>query len=460
MASPGTGKNNCFVYFIAAIAATGGLLFGYDTGVISGALLFIKKEWSLMPMSQELVVSAVLVGAILGAAFSGKLADRFSRRTVIIGTAVIFFVGSFWTSMAHSVSLLIAGRVVIGVAIGVASFAVPLYISEISPPRVRGALVSLNQLAITIGIVLSYLIDDAFAHLPHGWRYMFLIGIFPAMILGIGMLFLPRTPRWLMSKGKEDEASLVLEKLSGKEDVAKSIREIKRTMDEESGGSWSELARPWLRPTLIIGIVLMFIQQVTGINTVIYYAPTIFQMAGFQSATSAISATVGVGIVNVLMTVVAIWLVDKWGRKPLLSVGLIGIVVSLGILGFAFKEQAVLGAGLKWVAVGSLVLYIASFAVSLGPICWLIISEIYPLKIRGVAMSLATVANWAFNFVVALTFLTLVQKITATGAFWLYGVVGIAGWFFCYYYVPETKGHTLEEIEDHFVQGKHPGDLK
>lgn len=460
MSSKEAKRSNLMVCIIASIAATGGLLFGYDTGVISGALLFIKKEWSLMPMSQEFVVSAVLVGAIMGAALSGKLADYFGRRVLIIFTAVIFALGSFWTSMAHSVDWLIAGRVVIGVAIGVASFTVPLYISEIAPTRVRGALVSLNQLAITIGIVVSYLVDDAFAGVSHGWRYMFLMGVIPAVILGIGMLFLPRTPRWLMSKNKEDEARLVLNKLSGGEDIEKDVRDMKKAMTEESGGSWSELALPWLRPALIIGIGLMFIQQVTGINTVIYYAPTIFQMAGFETATVAITATIGVGIVNVLMTVVAIWLVDKWGRKPLLSVGLIGMVIALGILGLAFLKQETLGTGLKWVTVGSLMLYIAAFAVSLGPICWLIISEIYPLRIRGLAMSLATVSNWVFNFIVALTFLTLVQKITATGAFWLYAVVGIAGWFFCWYYVPETKGHTLEEIEDHFVKGKPPRDLK
>ncbi|MCD4783870.1 MAG: sugar porter family MFS transporter [Candidatus Eremiobacteraeota bacterium] len=453
-------QNNRFVYFIAAIAATGGLLFGYDTGVISGALLFIKKDWSLMPMSQEMVVSAVLIGAILGAAFSGKLADKLGRKNLIIYTAIIFAAGSFATSLAHSVDWLIAGRVIIGLAIGVASFTVPLYISEISPPKIRGALVSLNQLAITIGIVLSYLVDRGFASFPHGWRYMFLVGVIPSAILGFGMLFLPRSPRWLLGKKREDEARLVLEKVVPAEQVEGDIEEIKKSFAKEKGASWSELGVAWLRPALIIGVVMMLIQQCTGINTVIYYAPTIFQMAGFKSAMAAISATIGVGIVNVLMTVVSIALIDRVGRKPLLYVGLTGMIISLGVLGFAFKETAALGAGLKWVAVGSLILYIASFAVSLGPICWLIISEIYPLKVRGLAMSVATVANWGFNFIIALTFLSLIQKIGAPSTFWLYALVGVGGLIFCYCYVPETKGHSLEKIEEHWIKGGHPRDLK
>ncbi|MFH1791443.1 MAG: sugar porter family MFS transporter [Candidatus Omnitrophota bacterium] len=459
MGETGKEKSKGLVVVIAAVAAVGGLLFGFDTGVISGALLFIKKEWALLPISQEFVVSAVLVGAILGAALSGKLADRFGRRRIIIATAVIFAVGSFATALAHSVDMLILGRIVIGIAIGVASFTVPLYISEISPAKMRGALVSLNQLAITIGIVASYVIDDFFAGTVHGWRYMFAMGVVPAVILGVGMLFLSETPRWLVRQNKLDEARHVVRALSGNENVEEDIDSIKDSLALESGTSWSELAQPWLRLPLFIGVGLMFIQQVTGINTVIYYAPTIFQMAGFSSEVVAITATVGVGVVNVLMTIVSIWLIDRIGRKPLMYIGLTGIVITLGLLGLGFKEQAVLGGALKWATVASVILYIASFAVSLGPICWLIISEIYPLKIRGLAMSIATMSNWLFNFFVALTFLTLVQKLTAAGAFWLYAIVGVIGLIFCYYFVPETKGHSLEKIEEHFKLMKSPRDL-
>ncbi len=447
------------VYVIAGVAATGGLLFGFDTGVISGALLFIKKEWTLTSLDQEMVVSAVLVGAILGAVFAGKLADEYSRRLVIIVAAMIFFLGSFSTAAAPNYQWLIVGRFVLGLAIGLASCIVPLYISEISPPHVRGALVSLNQLAITVGIVASYVVGWGFAAWAHGWRYMFLIGIVPACCLGFGMLFLPRTPRWLMSKGHEAEARRVLVRISGDVGAEQAIMEMKAALAQETGGSYADLFQPWLRQPLIIGVGLMMVQQLTGINTVIYYAPTIFQMAGIQSESAAIAATVIVGIVNVLFTVVSIWLLDRLGRKPLLSLGLAGMVVSLGVLGLAFHMTSVLGKALVWVSIGSLLVYIASFAVSLGPIAWLIIAEVNPLRVRGLAMSVATVSNWGFNFLVALTFLSIVDAVGPARAFWLYGLLGILGWTFCRFCVPETKGHTLEEIELHWLHGRSPLDL-
>ncbi|MFH1878175.1 MAG: sugar porter family MFS transporter [Candidatus Omnitrophota bacterium] len=448
-------KKERMVKIIAGIAAIGGILFGFDTGVISGALLFIKKEWSLVPFSQELIVSAVLLGAVFGSALSGKITDHFGRRNVIITTGIVFIVGSIATALSHSIGTLIAGRFIIGIAIGIASFCVPLYISEIAPAKVRGALVSLNQLAITIGIVVSYLVDESFSGVDHGWRYMFLTGAVPAVILASGMMFLPKTPRWLMFHGYEDEARKVFEKISTGESLDNNIAQMKKSLSEEKGGGWSELTVPWLRMPLLIGIGIMFFQQITGINTVIYYAPTIFQLAGFKSAASAIGATVGIGVVNVLMTVVAIRIIDRVGRKPLLYFGLAGMAFSLGLLGLAFKMQAS-GAFLKTVSVGSLILYIASFAISLGPIAWLIISEIYPLRVRGVAMSIATVFNWGVNCLVALTFLTIIHKLGAAATFWLYGFLSLFAWVFCYLYVPETKGRTLEEIEQHWINGKSP----
>jgi SP family galactose:H+ symporter-like MFS transporter len=453
-----TGKNkeNIFVYVVAAVAAMAGLLFGYDTGVISGAILFIKDQFALSPGLEEIVVSAVLVGAVIGAASSGQLSDRFGRRRIIIATAVVFMLGSVGTALAPTISLLIAGRIVIGVAIGVASFAAPLYISEVSPVSVRGALVSLNQLAITCGILLSYFVDYALAG-DQSWRWMFAIGVVPAVVLCTGMLFLPASPRWLMGMSLADRAKEVLGRMRGTPDVAEEMEAIQKTLEEESGG-WKELFEPWLRFPLIIGVFLGFFQQVTGINVVIYYAPTIFGFAGFDSASVAILATMGVGVVNVLMTIVAIRLVDRIGRRPLLSIGLAGMVISLGVLGFAFDLPTLSGA-LKWIAVGSLMLYVASFAVSLGPIFWLIIAEIYPLKVRGRAMSFATMLSWVCNLAVAMTFLTLVGKLGRPGTFWLYAVIGVAGWLFCYFMVPETKGHSLEEIEEHWRSGRHPREL-
>lgn len=440
-------KNNMMLYFIAAIAGMGGLLMGYDTGVISGALLFIKEEWALSAMSQGWIVSSVLIGAILGALTSGRITDLFGRKAVIITTALIFFVGSIATALADSPQMLMLSRLVIGFAIGITSYAVPLYISEISPDNIRGSLVSLNQLAITVGIVASYLVDQYFAPFAHGWRYMLFVGVVPAAILGLGMAILPNTPRWLVSKNQTEEARKVLMMLDPDNSPELAIEKIINGIKYAPEVGVKALLNPKLRKALIIGIGLMFIQQMTGINTVIYYAPTIFQMTGFQSAVAAISATVGVGIVNVLLTIVSIKLIDKIGRKPLLSIGLIGMIISLFTIGAAFSFTQLLGDALKWVAVGSLLLYIASFAVSLGPVCLLVIAEVYPTRVRGLAMSFTILTNWLCNMIVALSFLPIMELLGKAWTFWIFGIISIVSWFFCYYYVPETKGKSLEEIE-------------
>ncbi len=447
------GGKGRFVYVAAAFSALGGLLFGYDTGVISGAILFIRQDFALSDFAVEVVVSAVLLGAVIGAALGGDLADHLGRRKVIILAAVIFALSAIGTASVPAVSWLILGRILVGIAIGMASITAPLYISEVAPAKVRGSLVSLNQLAITIGIVVSYLVDYSLSDIQ-GWRYMLGLAAIPAAILGIGMLPLPDTPRWLVNHGEIDNARVVLKRIRGKEDVEKELDEIRTGLKKQAAGR-AELMNPLVKPALIIGVVLAIFQQVTGINTVIYYAPTIFQFAGLVSASSAIFATVGVGIVNVIMTVVAISLLDRIGRRPLLMVGLAGMVFSLGLLGLAFFLPS-LGGLLGDLAVVGLMLYVGAFALGLGPVFWLLISEIYPLKVRGLAMSIASEANWGSNLLVALTFLTLVQAIGTPGAFWFYALVGIGAWIFVYLSVPETKGRTLEEIEEHWRAGKHP----
>jgi SP family galactose:H+ symporter-like MFS transporter len=449
-------EDNRFLYVAALISALGGMLFGYDTGVISGAILFIKGQFALSSTMEELVVSSVLVGAVVGVAFGGTLADNIGRRKVIILAAVIFILGSIIAALAQAIAWLVAGRVVVGIAIGLASFTSPLYISEVSPASRRGSLVSLNQLAITVGIVLSYLVDFALAGIQ-GWRWMFGLAIIPAAILGMGMFFMPDSPRWLMKHDESDKARDVLRRIRGYSNVDDEMKEIQESLGKQSS-HWSELFNPLVKPAMVIGISLAIFQQVTGINTVIYYAPTIFQFAGFKSASSAILATMGVGIVNVLMTAVAIGLIDRVGRRPLLLTGLIGMAIGLGLLGFAFMlpgQQSILGL----IAAGSLMLYVASFAIGLGPVFWLLISEIYPLKIRGLAMSVATEANWGSNLIIALTFLTLIQLLGETGTFWLYGLVSILAWLFAYFLVPETKGRSLEEIEAHWRAGKRPREM-
>lgn len=454
------GGRRGFVTFVAALAAVGGFLFGYDTGVISGVIVLVKHEWRLTHESQEVVVSAVLLGAIVGAAVAGRLADRFGRRRLIIVAAIVFFIGSLGTGLAPTTDWLIVGRVVIGVAIGVASCVVPLYIAEIAPPERRGALVSLNQLAITVGILVSYGVDQIFTGFDEGWRYMFLCGVIPALLLGVGMLFVPESPRWLVRKGQFERARGVLVKGVGAGRADAELRALQGSQSREDSGGLRDLMARWLRPALIIGVAVMFFQQFTGINTVIYYAPTIFEMAGFGSTSSAMAATVIVGVVNVLFTIVSLWLIDRLGRKPLLYVGMSGMVLSLGVLGFAFLEKASLGAGMKWVAVGSLVAYIAAFAVSLGPIAWLLMSEIYPQNVRGTAVSVATLSNWGFNFIVAATFLSLIDGLGEAGAFWLYAGIGAVGLIFTRFYVPETKDVPLETIEAHWRRGGSPTTLR
>ncbi len=449
------GKQPAFVYWAAAISAVGGLLFGYDTGVISSAILFIGKQFNLSSTWKEIVVSAVLLGAVLGAAAGGRLTDLWGRRKLILVAALLFTGGAIGTALAPVLSWLITGRVILGLAIGAASFAAPMYISEVSPVRVRGRLVSLNQFAITFGIVISYLAGYALAA-THDWRGMFALAAIPSAALGVGMFFMPDSPRWLTSRGRADEARRVLTRIRPEgTDVDQEVREIQHSLERQAGHGWSELLQASLRPALIVGLGLAVLQQVTGINTVIYYAPTIFQFAGIKSSAAAILATVGVGVVNMALTFVSLMLLDKVGRRPLLLTGMAGMVIGLGALGMAFQVAGT-SPFLGVIAVASLMLYVGSFAIGLGPVFWLLISEIYPLKVRGLAMSAATVTNWAANLIVAVTFLTLVQALGRPGAFWLYAVVGIVAWFFSFFLVPETKGRTLEEIEAHWREGRHP----
>ncbi len=435
-----------FVYLAAAFAGLGGLLFGYDTGVVSGAQLFFKNDFALSTFALEVIVSGVLAGAAAGALLGGRFADIFGRRTLLIITALIFAAGAVICAAATSPAILIVGRIIVGLGIGLSSGTVPVYISEVSPPDARGWTVSLFQLAITLGILLAYLVDYAFAAIQ-GWRWMFGLAVVPAAIFALGMIFLPESPRWLAGRGRRDAARSILARIRDTSDVDVELAEIEESVAHSGEhGNWRDLLHANLRPALIVGIGLAIFQQVTGINTVIYYAPVIIQSAGIPSASGAILTTAGIGVVNVLMTLVSMWLIDRIGRRPLLLTGIAGMVVTLGVLGWAFHSASPSGA-LSWLAVISIMVYVASFAISLGPIFWLLIAEIYPLKVRSSAEGVAATFNWGSNLLVSLTFLTLLQGIGATRTFWLYGLCAIGAWLFSYYLVPETKGHTLEQIE-------------
>lgn len=437
------------VVLTAAIAGLGGLLFGYDTGVIAGALLFIKTDFDLGSFAQGLVVAAVPIGAVAGAAIAGPAADTYGRRLMILIAAAVFIVGALASAAAPGVEVLVIARVVIGVAIGLASAAAPVYISEVAPPESRGRLVSFFQLAVTIGILVAYLVGLAFDHVE-GWRWMLGLGCVPALALAFGMLRMPQSPRWLVMSGDDFAARATLAKIrvDDPDTIDREIEEIKESI-EEKPGQWGELLQPVVKAALVVGVGLAILQQVTGINTVIYYAPTIVEFTGVDSSAGSILAAVGVGVINVAMTVVALRLLDRTGRRTLLMIGVSGMIVSLFALGLAFEVGGggTFGSAL---AIASLMTYVASFAISLGPIFWLLNAEIYPLSVRSKAAGIGTMANWTFNFIVSLTFLLLIEALGQSGAFWFYGGVGVLTLVFCWKLVPETKGKPLEEIQAYF----------
>jgi len=435
-----------FSLFASLIAAIGGLLFGYNASVISGALLFLANDFHLTTLQQELVVSTLLIGALLGALLGGFIADHLGRKKTLFLTVILFLTGILVLAGAKGLEALLYGRLISGLAIGIVSMAVPLYIAEMSPPENRGALVSLNQLAITIGIfsafVITYVYSDSGA-----WQDMFLFGLIPLCLQFFGLFFIPETPSWLMNHGQLNAAEKILHKIrvaSLNEDLVPT----EKKEDVPTSKNWRELFSPHIRKAFLIGIGLSVFQQITGINTVMYYAPRIFQLAGFQTAETAIFATMLVGAVNMGMTFIALWLIDLIGRRRLLIAGLIGMFVSLIALGFSFLSTQ--GEGLA--AVAALMFYVAFFAISLGPVAWLIISEIYPLGIRGRAMGIATFANWVCNYFISLTFLTLIDVLGTSSTFWLYGLISLLGLWFVYRHVPETKGKTLEQIQSFWKQ--------
>ena len=477
-----SGKNRRIVIVIAAIASTGGLLFGFDTGVISGAIPYFQSRFQIGNDWVELITTAGLLGAVIGALFCGRLADVIGRKKVILAAGFVFAVGALWSGMAGDARMLIAARFFLGSAIGVSSFAVPLYIAEISPARTRGVLVSLFQLLITIGIMVSYFSDSAFA-LPEGapgyaecWRPMFYVGVIPALIMFIGMVFLPETPRWLLRSGREEECRSVLERVEDPAEIGDVIARMKEEIALEAGNRvrWSAVVQPWLRTPLIIAIGIMFVQQFTGINTIIYYSPKIFLMAGFEGARAAITASITVGVVNVAFCVVSLFLVDRIGRRKLYFTGVGGMVVALIALSSCFVLQAHLGNMVKPVTVALVWIYCACFSVSLGPLGWLIISEVFPLNVRGIGSSIGSLSCWRFNGVVAFTFFKIVRALTfpgtdiviggdnvgnPAGAFALYALVGLGGLVWGFFFIPETKGKSLEHIEEHWRGGKSPRQL-
>ena len=438
---PGAGRGT--IIGASTIAALGGLLFGYDTGVISAALLYIAPAFGLSTGMKEVVVASLLLGAVAGAMSGGPVVDRLGRKRTLLLVSAVFTAGALLSAVAVDVAMLIVARVVLGLAIGASSLVVPAYIAEIAPPALRGRLVSMNQLMITIGIFVSYLVGYAFAEMQ-GWRWMLGLAAVPSLAMLIGLLFLGESPRWLLARGRTEEARTELLRTRSAQEVDAEIDEITVAMREESKFSYRDLFRPGLRPAVLLGFAVAATNQLVGVNAVIYYAPTILQQAGLGASASILSS-VGIGAVNMVFTAIALLMIDRVGRRPLLIGGTSVVIVVLFGLGALYLLPSVQGLGL-WLT-GGLMLYEAAFAASLGLAIWLINSEVFPTAVRGKASSVGTVTHWALDFLISISVLTLISALTETGLFWIYGVLGIIGLAYLYRNLPETKGRSLEDIE-------------
>ena len=440
-------RDNARVYFFGAL---GGMLFGYDTGVISGAILFIPNDFKLTPFLEGAVVAGLLLGAMAGAGTAGRLSDRLGRRKVILAAAVIFTVGALGAALAPTVGVLVAARIVLGVAVGAAAVIVPLYLSEVAPTSIRGAVTSLNQLMIVVGILTAYLVNAALAS-SENWRLMLGLAVIPSVALFVGMWTMPETPRWLIRRGREDDAREVLAQTREESEIDEEIKEIREVEEAESGGAGLRAAfAPWVRPALVVAVGLAVFQQLVGINTIIYFAPTTLTNVGFGD-TGAIYANLVIGVLNVAATVVAIRLVDRVGRKPLLLAGLAGMVLSLTVLGLSnllMAEPNSAGDPLALVTLACLGGFIVSFAATWGPVVWVMLPEVLPLSVRGSAMGVAIFLHWAANFLVAQTFPILLNEFEAGPVFLGYAVIGVIAAVFVTTKVEETKGRSLEEIEE------------
>ena len=444
-----------FVYVVGVTAALAGLLFGLDIGVISGALPLIKETFTLSTIQEELVVSSVLAGAVLGTLISGMVSRHYGRRFAILLSAVIFCIGSVLSAISVDVTMLIFVRIFLGLALGIASFTAPLYLSEVSPKQIRGGLIALYQLMITIGILLAYISDSLFTYIE-SWRWMLGVIFFPSFFMFIAVLLLPKSPRWLMLQGNEQAALSVLGRVRYQHEIEPEAKEIKDSL-QDHGSIKKMLKNPLFVKVLMLGVVFQAIQQFSGMNTIMYYAPEIFKLAGFADPSQQMWATVIVGLVNVLTTFVAIAFVDSIGRRPILLFGLTLTTLSMLILGLLFHmglEANTLGPWAKYVASIVVLCFIFGSAVSIGPVIWILCSEIFPLQGRDFGVTCSTASNWIWNVIVGFTFLSMLSGLGVANTFWVYAGLGLASLLFIIRFAPETKGVSLEQIEDNLLAGK------
>jgi len=446
-----------YLHISILVASMGGFLLGYDTAVISGAILFIKKQFAVSPYLEGVIISSLFLSAMIGAPLGGTIADKIGRKKALIFAGILFFIGSLMMAFAPTIPMLILGRIITGIGLGTVSIIAPLYISELSTTSNRGKMVSFNILGITFGALLAYIVNYVFSH-DGDWRWMFGLEAMPAFCLIVGMIFLSETPRWLAIHSIEDKAKRVLQHIRGNQDINEELSAIESSIGKH-GSSWSELLKPSVRRAVLLGVGLAFSRGLAAASIILCgYSPTILEISGFKLASLAILATVGIGVVNTVMTFVTIALVDRVGRRPLMIVGLIGVTISLVAIGITFMFDGT-SAYVKWITIGSLLLYVGSWSLGPRPVFWILISEIYPLKVRARGMSLGSLTKWATNWLVTFTFLPLVALIGKTGAFWFYGFFAIVTLLIFYFLVPETKGQSLENIEDHWREGKRPSEM-
>jgi SP family arabinose:H+ symporter-like MFS transporter len=437
-----------FVYLASVVAATSGLLFGFDIAVINGALIFLRQHFALTELQTEIAVSSLLAGCVLGAAVAGYLSDHFGRRRILMVSALLFAASAIGAAMARDLTEFVMARLVGGIGIGVSSVLAPLYIAEVAPPRLRGRLVSMNQMAIVTGILVAYLVNWLLSFLgPTSWRWMFAVAAVPSILFFITLFFVPESPRWLTEFGREEEALTVLARVAGRTIALTEMQEIRAAIEEESG-RLADLLLPGRRRALGIAVGLAILQQITGINTVLFYGSLILkERVGNHSASSAIGANVTIGLINFAATVLALLLIDRTGRKPLLMMSSGVMALAQASIGLAFLIQpppAILILSL-------MLLCVAAFAVGLGPCVWVVLAEVFPTRIRGRAMSIATISLWIACVALTSTFLTLANALSVSGAFGIYSLMCAATFLLVWRALPETKGKTLEEIEHFWI---------
>ncbi|MBA2815035.1 sugar porter family MFS transporter [Candidatus Pantoea persica] len=451
-----------FVKVIAVVATLGGLLFGYDTGVISGALLFMGPELNLTPLTTGLVTSSLLFGAAFGALASGHFAAAAGRKKIILVLAIIFAIGALGTAMAPDVEGMIFFRLVLGVAVGGAAATVPVYIAEIAPANRRGQLVTLQELMIVSGQMLAYISNAGFNAVWGGettWRWMLAVATLPAVLLFFGMLFMPDTPRWYAMKGRLAEARRVLERTRARQDVEWELTEIEETLSEEQQQrpSLRELRKPWLFKLFLIGMGIAVIQQLTGVNTIMYYAPTMLKTVGMDDSAS-LFATIANGAISVLMTFVGIWLLGKIGRRTMTMLGQFGCTACLVFIDAVtfFMPETLNGEPdmlRSYMVLLGMLMFLSFQQGALSPVTWLLLSEIFPTRLRGIFMGGAVFAMWIANFLISLMFPVLLASVGLVGAFFIFALVGIVGAIFVIKCVPETRNRSLEQIE-HYLHEK------